>query len=67
MIKQQTVPDYRRLSQTPKDKTDRKLKQQIQMGSTINILLKGHRPAIPMLQSDRRYFPSKQTSEKVHS
>ena len=65
MNKQQAIPDYKRLSQTPKLKIERQLRQQIQMGSTRAIRIKGHRPAIPLLQSDRTIFPSKSKSEGI--
>lgn len=60
MNKQKAMPDYKRLTQTPKTKSDRKLREQIQLGTgRKTIRLKGHRPAVHHLQSDRRYLPAK--------
>jgi hypothetical protein len=60
MFQQNAMPDYKRLAQTPHLQTQKKLTEQIRLGSgRKDIRIKGLRPAIPHLQSDRRHFPSK--------
>jgi hypothetical protein len=57
MLQQRAIPDYKRLAQTPRSKSQRQLREQVRLGSgRKDIRIKGLRPTIPHLQSGRQRF-----------